>query len=279
MAHVHRSVRRHTKSSRGVQRAQYIASLLFVVLLVWGFVWVMHHPHITIETSEVRGIVSIEKSEAEQLIEKTLDGNYLFVVPRENSLFYPGNAIETLFLETYPQIEAIQTSLSGTTHLVVSIKERVSNFLWCEKKENEGEVIETCFTLDEDGVVFAEAEVFETENVVYITKEGAPSILLGEVALTEEEFTPIFQFLNKLGTISISRVHITKEDDYVFTTQGGTELRIDKDDSLDEATEHLFSLLNSEEIVDKTVSPSERLNEFMYVDLRFGNKLFYQRNE
>lgn len=96
--------------------------------------------------------------------------------------------------------------------------------------------------------------------------------MLGSEYMEVEEFNG-FQLFNKsLNNIGLKPVLLLKVDsrDYNMWLESGTKIQFSKEQSLTTLLDNLESILNSESLTNESIKNIE------YIDLRFGNKVYYK---
>ena len=251
-----------------------VAGVLLLLLVVLGLAYGAHRPEVTITSVRVKGAEVADTRDIASRAEAMLQGSYFFIFPKANFFLYPKSAIVRDILASDTRLESANISRSGA-EVVVAIIEHRPTYLWCDTTggkpmdENAG-LDEKCFFANSEGYVFAEAPSFSGH--VYVVLRGP---LYGEGAdprgkryLPTPQFTKISELISLLSAKNIvSRsVRAMGSGDYALSVKEGTEVRF----SIAQEASRLAENLQSAAAVLADKKQPE------YIDLRFGNKVFYK---
>lgn len=233
------------------------------------------------EVSLVGGVLVTEKDIREET-ERFLDGSYFLLFPKDNAFIYPKGKLEKDLSEKFKRIETIDISREGLNKLKITITERKPIAIWC----TEGKVIgtttpqdsfpkEDCYFIDQNSTIFATAPNF-SGNVYfkyYGLVESRDPIGQKYIASTTV-FTAINNFITDIKRIGLKPAYLKSmgEDEFSVVLLSGGQIYFDTKKSLENAIGNLSTLVNSVEFKNYSVSniPVD------YIDLRYGNKLFYK---
>lgn len=246
------------------QRLQWVKVVAgtAVVLVALALVWnVSRLPEITVNDVEVTGTRLVQADTVEDLLESKLNGNYLFIIPRANSLVFPKTDMLASLVTAFPEIADIAITRDGWQKLAVSIVERNPVALWCS-----GGDASVCYLMDKDGFIFTEAPKDAALYVRFFGRiAGSP---VGSRYL-DGDFSSFKSFVEEVS----STAHRTPEsvriedngDVSVSFVQGGT-LKFVLTDDREATLDNIASVFAS-----RRLDTNERLD---YADFRFGNKVY-----
>jgi len=271
-----RSPKKHTARGRSepksiLHQVLYGVALLILVTAIIVSIWyVTRLTSFTIKEVRVSGGETISHDEVRTQVENELRGEYLRLVPHRFSFLYPHDAVVTA-LERIPRIHDISIVRKGRTVLEVAFSEYKPFALWCVPATQ----MTDCYFVDENGFAFASSPLLSGGALVRHTFENRTVLEVGQV-LPTKTFADIHAFLAKVSdelSLRVTDVLHTKDNDIYFSVNGGGEIRIAGDDSLDAVFENLQSVLTSKDFVH--LEPGN----FQYIDLRFGSKIFVNEEE
>jgi hypothetical protein len=272
------------KKRRKQRRIKYGIFVLVFFILVGVVSYLSHLPKVRINDVELRGGLLVTQKEIKEESLRYMSGSYFWLFPKNNSIIYPQNGLKKDLSEKFKRIETINVSLEGLNKIVVEITERKPVAIWC--RENLAPVStstensklldkEKCYFIDLFSTIFAEAPNFSGDAYFkyygLVEKENP----IGEKFIASStEFTQINNFIESVKKLNIKPLYLLGkgENEYSLVLYGGGEIYFDVKKSISLAFNNLETLLKSPELsIGKTgFLPVE------YIDLRYGNKLFYK---
>ncbi|TAK57605.1 hypothetical protein EPO17_01470 [Patescibacteria group bacterium] len=256
-----------------------IVSVISVVCIVGSIIFIFHQPNFRIDTIRVTGAVSLSESEVKGVVEKVLTGSYLYVIPRNNTLFYPKQEIVSILHGTFLKILSVEIKRDGLRGVSISVQERSPYALWCGSHVTVSSLDNAkCYFIDSLGLVYAESPVFS--NDVYMHYYGGAignGNILGAHYLPVVDFRNLDQFVRTLVSVGVETKHIRVYDGDVDMYVLGkadlspTVLRF----SITQPYTKSLSAFNTF-ISDQTASSTiqKYLASVEYLDFRFGNKIY-----
>lgn len=265
----HDSPKRETLRARR-KRARFFIILLVAPLLVligYAVSFASYLPRFAIERVDVEGTHSLRPKLLEAYVATKLwDGSPEFF-SESNFFFYPRGEIEKAVQEFFPRVERVhisRVSMLGNA-VTISIEERKPFARWCKESTS-------CYAIDRSGVIFAPASTtaaFETPYVFEgaLTGEGSP---LAQAYLPGR-FPAVVALLERLGQASFSanRITITGDQDFSILLEEGFPLKVSFGTDVGTVVKNLELVLASDAL-------RGRERELEYVDLRFGNRIYYK---
>lgn len=236
------------------------------VLLLFGLIaGASHIPALLIGDIRISGSETVASSTLRLKAEGYLKGSYAFVFPKRNIFLYPKHEIRNSLLDTYPVLASADVHAVDFHTIAVNVVERHPRALWCNESR--------CYLMDENGVVYAEAPTFS--EPIYISYSGEAS----GAGLPKQYLTPTqFQSLSALVDAIAQRlpeeqafaVHVDGVHDVGVLFESGFRIVFPLFDQGGDIFERFTLALKSEPL---TQNP---LSAFEYLDLRFGDKLYYK---
>ncbi len=240
--------------------------LLSVALLVTGVWYGTRIESLTITKVEARGGETIDSGAVANAALTALEGEYLKIIPKRFAWWYPHDAVIEV-IKTIPRVkDPVVTRVSGS-ELLVTYDEYVPAALWCEKESHE-----TCYFVDSTGYAFAAAPALTGSALGrYISTDTKPEMYKTapfgtDIARIEEWLTE----LEQVTPLAAESIEVDMMRDVFVTVAGGGEIKFSLQDNLDTVLENVTSILAADSF--STIAPGT----FQYVDLRFGNKVFYK---
>ncbi len=257
------------KRKRRRRRLLLRASLAtFALLVLAGIVFLLRTEALQVKSVEASGTIQLARADIEaKASESIASSRHLFgLIPSSNSLLVDEERIERDISEGFPAVLEVHahTSLGGKVRIDVS--ERGTVAFWCDEGG------ESCFQMDADGFLFAPAPM----------ASGTADKLVFKGMLDQSAATHVGQkFLSgkEIRVFSDARDLLAKKSksvDYVRCDSGrlcmikvadNGVLKVDPEDDLENALDRLAAALQA---------PVFAKGRFDYIDLRYGNKLFYK---
>jgi cell division septal protein FtsQ len=263
-----------TKLHQRKRRARIIKAtiLLVFVLSIFGLtVWFSHSALFRIENVQVEGNVAIDAQDIEHLAQKHLAGTFAAVYARSNKVFYPKDEIEQDIRTTFPNIETLHVETEGKT-LAVTISERKPAYIWCKGKP-EIKSTDACYFIDAAGYIFSKGP--QVSGNAYFTFFGliTDENPIGKTFLNEAEIKTIDSLKTTLikNDVPVDALIATDSNLRELTLAHGGKIlyKADQDQAL---------IASSLELLKKktTLLNSNAPKKIEYIDLRFGNKVYYK---
>lgn len=289
---VYQSDKARTKKRR-TRKISLIAGVVLFVLVLAGLVYATHHPALRIEKVIVSDLQYTDRAAIEALINQQLNGQYIGLFSKANSLTFPRNQIKQVIMNAYPAIKTISFEWRDRNVIAVRLAEHTPAAVWCDTPvtpatalahaENEKidgalpQVISrpgdaSCFFVNDDAMLFAKvADMASIEGLVTfygrIVKDP-----IRQTYADKREFTDLLDFarLVRRLEIVITEVWTTKGEAYSFVSQPGTQLYVDSEDDIVEVFDNLKT------VIDRDAINKAQFANIKYIDLRFGNRVFYK---
>jgi cell division septal protein FtsQ len=244
---------------------------ILTILIIVGVVFLLRMDSIQIKETNIEGVSIIDKKEVEDTVRGTLSGNYLWLIPKSNTFLYSVNKLNNLLVQKFPGIYSLDVGREGFGKVYVKIVERKPETLWCQ--DNGDEALPWCFFVDSTGVVFAEAPYF-SGNVYFIYKgklnQENP---MGAQIFTKQDFSIFVSFIKQAGSklgLDIVGVELKDVGDFDLLLSSGTKILLNKNISYDDMYNNLDAVFKSQQLSSSTLSTLD------YIDMRFGNKVYYK---
>lgn len=245
-----------------------LAVLVFAGAMVWGVSFISYLPRFSIFSITVSGAKEISPQLIADYAQTILhDGSYHFL-SRSNIFFYPRTQIENAIVVDFPRIKSAHVSRNAllSTEMKIKVQEREAYALWCHSAQ--------CYTMDEGGFMFAleEAGASSTPFTHYVFEGGIAesSEPIGQTFI-KAHLPGLLTLLKVLGQAGFTPQGAVVESDQDFSVPLGEGfiLKASFGEDADALTKNLQLVLSSDVLMGKE-------KEIEYVDLRFGNRVYYK---
>lgn len=235
--------------------------ILFLIAFLIIFYLICFYSFFQVKGIEITGNQKVSTDEIRNLTELNFPRKILFFHSKSILLIDPKKN-EGEILKQFPQIGAVYLERDLPEKLIISIEERKPAAIF-EKGEE-------LFFIDGEGVIFE--KVSEKNNWLIVKNpsfEKEPK--LGEEAVDKEKMSQILKIQSGLkeSNIEIISTEVVSRQRINAKTSEGWEAYFN---SQDDVSNQVFNL---NLVLKEKISPEERRN-LEYVDLRFGNQVYYK---
>lgn len=259
-------------------------SILISIIVILSFIILIKIPFFQIKNIEVNGVSTIDKENIKKEIQEKISGNYLYLIPKSNFLFYPKNQIEDAILANFKKIKDLNIDIHNFSNLILGINERTPEVIVCDGfKESEDD--NTCYFSDINGYVFermtdatSTSTIHTTTYFKYYINSTTNPVSIGNTFIDTARFSDFQKFNTEIKNSDIVATGILINED------GNYELYIK---NIDESIAVVY--FDQRETLEKTLSNLlifwknannkkiglDHMPNFDYIDLRFGNNVFY----
>jgi hypothetical protein len=240
-----------------------------VLLLVCGgalaLAWA---PFVRIERVVIVGGETVPRETLEEMVYRELQGTYWSILPKSNIFLYPNRDLAAHVLERYPILQSADIAAQDFQTLTVTLLERELRALWCGET-----VLGPCFLMDQDGVVYAPAAQGAEAYVRYLgaVDSGVPRQYLEPDVF--RSLAALVDALKEKEQLDIVQVVAERGGDVRVEFTNGFMLYFTLEDDGGDIFERYTLGRSAEPFV------THALADFEYLDLRFGDKLYYKLKE
>ncbi len=263
MAYIQSKRRKRRKTN--LFKRRFIALFVCLFFIFGLFVASLHLAFWRIANVDIEGVERVDPIMIQQEVVSLVKKDEFNIIPTDNILFVNKEKIRTFLQDKYPQVLSVEVNRNFFSSLGLRIIEREPKSVFCTK--------DACFWIDESGILFEETVLLDKQRPIY---SSARVLDLGDEFMSKdslEELEVLISSLNKRGLV-VEKVREISSHTIVLTIENGTKLVIKKEDSYDDVYNTLVKLLDLDAFrIDKKEGMFK--NEFSYINLKFGNKIFY----
>ena len=268
-----------------------------------SLVFVSRLGSLNINNIEIVGNKVIDTKVITTNIQGELMGNYLWFFPKTNLLFYPENSIKSSLQLNFKRLKDINLSIKNGRTLEVSVSERAAKYMWCgvdapadvgRPQSGRTTSAESCYFMDEDGYIFDQAPYFSGE--VYFKFYGTPDVPVVSIPqggsqtagtnpsglyFSQQNFKQLISFKDTLINLGLKPIAIyttTEGDVHVILSQGSPntarpEIILKLGADYENVAENLEAAITTDPLQTQF---KNKYSSLKYIDLRFGNKVYYK---
>jgi len=258
----HKRIRKTYQKKRSIIRTRFFRYfILFFILFVIIFYIICFSSFFQIKDIEISGNQKVSTEDIHNLVKEKLPKKILFL--NLKSIFLANfKETENSLLSEFSQIEKVDFNKDLPDKLIILIEERKPSAVFFRNEEY--------FYLDNYGIIFEKIpEKFFWLVIKNLTL--GQDVNLGGEAVKKERLDKILEINSELkkSEIQIDLAEIVNEQRVNVKTSEGWEIYFSLEDDISQQVSNLILVLKEK------ISSIERRN-LEYVDLRFGNQVYYK---
>lgn len=257
---------------------------IVIILLISLASYISHRKKFRISEVSLSGGVLVTENDVKLKTLEFLGGSYYWIFPKNNFAWYPKKDLKNNLKSSFKRIDSIDINLDGYNSIVIKITEKKPVATWCDKIPDKNFLltpedysnIENCYFIDDNSAIFAPAPHFSGN--AYFKYYGLVSTStnpIGSYYISSPlEFNDLASFVDEVKLLEVYPLYLVAKGsgEFSLVLYGGGEILFDNKEPLKKVAENLKALLRTPEMSTTTANylPVD------YIDLRFGNKLFYK---
>lgn len=221
----------------------------------------------TIHTIQIEGNEALSQRELFEVARPYLRGYYFGLFTKRHILLYPRSRIEGAVSQRFPRVGYVDVDLENLTTISLTVTERKTIGHYCLDET-------TCYLIDDAGFIFAPAFRFTHDSTfMYLDENATTTDPIGSQFLSPPAFRALRIFVESVESqdVSIEYVRVETPNRFVLVMEKGGDIIFDPEDGYDHLLGNLTIVLSSRDFEDA--------GAIEYVDLRFGNRIFYKAKE
>lgn len=272
------------KKRKKAIRNRILLYLLGIIIIISGLTYLSRLPELNINNTTVTGGKILDNEDINKVVNKDLSGRYFTLFPKTNFLLYPKNKIENDLKNTFKRIDTVSANIHGTKNLYIDLKERTADYIWCGDTPSPD--VGGCYLMDNTGYIFDNAPYFSGN--VYFRFFGNISGVQNDMVIgsyfNKNNFQRLLSFKDILKSMKLDVSSLfVKNDDYAefyissnIVPPEGPKIKIKVNDDLNKVAENLQAAIHTAPLSTNLENEPSKLS---YIDLRFGNKVYFKFNE
>lgn len=222
-----------------------------------------YHPRLTVDSLEITGLTEVPQRLVRAYAEVALRSGAHPFISNENIFLYPKAAIAESLTENIPRIKSASVARSSLLAQAVriTVEERQEKALWCNAA--------TCAFMDESGFIFAPAPL-DLPLVRFFGGLERPEQPIGQTFL-KNDIGRAFELLSRLEAAGYRGESFRMADasDFEIRLKDSFVVKgvLSADPSL---------IVKNLELVLSSSALRGRQHKLDYIDLRFGNRIYYK---
>ncbi len=271
----------YLRKKRNRRRIKYLIIFLILTAGVSLSSYIAHRPSIRVSRIILSGGVLVTEEEVQMKSLDYMKGSHVWLYPKNNAIWYPRKSLEEYLKNTFKRIDTISIHRENSRTLKIDITERKPLAIWCGEVRpslNEGGNEATtpkCFFMDQNSTIFSTSPYFSGDAYFKYYGLVATDTPIGmQYIASTTLFAEISDFIETTRKLSLRPQYLIakSEGEFSLVISGGGEIYFDTKEPLSQASQNLESLLRTPALSTSTT----RDLPIEYIDLRYGNKLFYK---
>lgn len=260
------------RTVRRKRRVVLIVICAVVIIILAGvFVWQTHNTRFAVQSVTVEGAHSVSSDMLQKFADSIIQDGRFHILGRNSIMLYPSHEVAQAILATYPRIQKADVHVDSWEQrsVRITVAERTVYAQWCASLHDE-----TCFFIDNTGFVFEQAQKDDTLLTLY--GNVVPHLNYSDVAplwgtVEPEYFNALFSLTSELQDFSFIPQSITVEEhDAVVQLRNSFTIHADLRADALKTVNALVSVLDQKDLSQVPTNAIE------YIDLRFGERIFYK---
>jgi cell division septal protein FtsQ len=260
---------KHYKSPNLIKRKKKVLHLkiwgllILFILILAGFVYLSNSDSVKISDIYINDTTFVNKGDIEKIAREEFDKKTLIFLGNDNVVFLPKRNITERVKNLNSAIKNVSVKISSLHAISVNVEEYNPVALWCNDTD--------CYYLNENGLVFNKASSDYDQNLTKFNDflKGDP---MGQVYTNAETFKKLTILVSLVAKVPMKVISLDTEDGLTFNlhTDVGTRLLYEANNNPEDVASNLNTVLEKDAI------NRAQLNNIDYIDLRFGNKVYYK---
>ncbi len=274
------------------RRTRAILWLVLLIILmgaIYGVSWVSYLPQYSINDVGVTGTHDVSAQTISDYVQAQLHAGGHSLISPHNVLTYDYLALERGIVTSFPRIEEVHVSHASllATAIEVTVQERHAFALWCTD-----DAVRECYYIDHTGFIFASAPPLVLTQSASGSTVASTSTINGDKntlrytfvgGLTATSSSPIgetFVGAHMPGVLSLLRLleqagfspsgaSVQNAQDFFVPLQEGYMIKVSFGEDANNVVQNLQLVLASDALQGKS-------DILEYIDLRFGNRVYYK---
>lgn len=242
-----------------------------LLVLLGGGVYLLRLPQWQISEFEISGLNVLTTEEIGNVIRGVLGGSRLFLFPRSSFFLASSGAVVSGLQKAYPRIKQVSVKKEFPDKLNIFIAERALWGIFCSSLSEKKESPQQCVYVDETGFAYEYAPSSQGSLIMKIKDDrtvSVPAQLVDPALMAQMIFSA--QEIEKATRVEVTGYELSSKipREFWLETNEGFKLFLNRSDDVSKTLNILKTVLE-EDI-------KEKRSRLEYIDLRFGNKVFYK---
>ena len=229
---------------------------LFLIIIGYSFYFVFFSDFLKVKNIEVSGAEKIGADNVKNVFLGEISKKMFFFIPK-NILSVNFDKLSYDISSNFPEVEKISIKINLPDTVSAEIIEKTPAGCWCKDSN--------CNYFDRYGIVYQQNS--KCDNLLTIVSDKEPEI--SKQVISEDNLKDILKIFNEsIGQAQIKDIRISDDKVILESKQGWIAYFKPYDDISGQ-------IVNLKAILEQKVG-ANKASQLNYIDLRFGNKVFYK---
>lgn len=254
------------QKKKKIKKIKLYLLFFLILLLIAGLVYLLQIPQIQITKTNITGNSFVTTQEIQNKTDEILNSKILWLIPKRNIFLFPSSVLASKIKQN-PAVIDVEIDKDFFDTLNITVTEQEKEAIYCTSFERN-----ECYYINGEGFIYSQIrEYIVPEQEIIIYREGDQRKITENI-LQKELYQNVLGFIKSSARYGVSIRHAILKTDAVleFHVDSGTVLLNSRYDDYEKNFNNFIALFEQE------VLSKEQLSEIEYIDLRFGNKVFYK---
>lgn len=269
-----RDYKKPVKKDFSQKKIWFWAIFFGLAIIITGSVYLLNLSYWQIKKVEIKGLVVLDSAEVKSKIDNFISGQRFSLLPQSSYPLFNSNELALLLKQGFPRLEQVVVNKIFPDALEVNFKERELFGVFCSSpqifQEETGD--SQCVYIDKNGLAYEPAPV-SSGSLLLKVKSDAGEVGVGSLVLEKSLLDDVIFLAGELEKIiglkpAVFEILSKVSSEIKVETNEGFKIIFKRGGDFETSFRALKTILE-QEIKDKR-------SQLEYIDLRFGNKVFYR---
>ncbi len=242
-------------------RLVFVSFVLFLLFCISSFV-LFNSNKFKIQSVNISGVSEHQKNLLLAEVARIMSTKKLAIIPQDRIFSFPVKNVQKNIVKKFLKLKDIEINRDSVDILISATERRPLVILCKEETKN-------CFFVDNTGFIYSEAPFFSAGIFIKLIDNRPIKPEQGKFLLSKEKFQNMLSFKNLLDNFfTVEKIYLDVDNVYKFYFENESYVIVSGDDNWENISNN-FNIFYNDSIKNKK-------QNFEYIDLRFGNKVYYK---
>lgn len=263
----HKASSRITRRSRNKKLFNLLVKIGVPVAILSGLVFLSRADFLQVKGFEVREARTISQDKVEAAAADAIAGNKFFFIPKSNIFLLNKDQLAASLTADFGRIAELKVDKKFWERKIeLELVERTADFLWCSAED-------ACYSMNKEGLIFERSD--------FVPLGGASAKVIFRGVLEGEPLQQSFASAERMRSYSdflgvLEDAGLEADSINIESSDKGVAHSYEADIIFDPGEGDLVSAAQNAALLIRDLRAKNPAASFEYIDIRFGNKLFYK---